>query len=505
MLFSSPFFLFLFSFFVFLASVFAGDNVQERPRKIQRIRASRDPPSIYDSYCGFCRDFIPEVCILVSSVSGTEVHDKCLEKFIMNNKTLTEELVLNLNVRLGLNADKTVVPEIKLSEGAICDFTHWIMEKDNPAYLDRLMQLNLPVESFYRKLKNSGKRISILEAATLKSPKVLKILMENGQFPSKLKNSIIFPAVGAGNREILDYLLDRAGELGTFSVDGILEEDGWETLLRIAIRIDRIDLVKYLLGRGARTDLKDKVTGYPLHQAIQEDKPEIVKVLLEAGAPVDMIEEDCEPALFVAVSAGKISSVKLLLEQPAVYQRKYFSNHGGGNILHAAISSGNIEIVKLLMNRGFDFIMRDGCRSTILHYVILKKNNEMLKFLLESNLADPAEANHPRILREIFETYPGLEGHLSVEDPPAVTAIIYGNVSALKLLLQHNFNPNSLILSNSRTLLHFACELQRIESVKVLISQGADTNAINFAGRTPLSYLKDKTKLKELSSLDLYL
>ena len=58
---------------------------------------------------------------------------------------------------------------------------------------------------------------------------------------------------------------------------------GW-TLLHIAIRRDRRDMVEYLLEKGADINKVDGVGWTPLMEAIMDDMPELVKRLLDADA-----------------------------------------------------------------------------------------------------------------------------------------------------------------------------------------------------------------------------
>jgi len=58
---------------------------------------------------------------------------------------------------------------------------------------------------------------------------------------------------------------------------------GW-TLLHVAIRRDRRDMVEYLLDNAADIDKIDGVGWTPLMEAIMDDMPELVSILVERGA-----------------------------------------------------------------------------------------------------------------------------------------------------------------------------------------------------------------------------
>ena len=58
---------------------------------------------------------------------------------------------------------------------------------------------------------------------------------------------------------------------------------GW-TLLHIAIRRDRVDMVNFLLDNGADINKVDGVGWTPLMESIMDDKPLLCKLLVERGA-----------------------------------------------------------------------------------------------------------------------------------------------------------------------------------------------------------------------------
>ena len=88
--------------------------------------------------------------------------------------------------------------------------------------------------------------------------------------------------------------------------------------LSVAIRSNNKDLVKSLISQGANVnvifvgrEISRKDT--PLTLAIETNNPEIVKVLLDAAANPYLNQTD-KQTLFFAISQGNLDIVKLLLE-----------------------------------------------------------------------------------------------------------------------------------------------------------------------------------------------
>ncbi|MCW8820842.1 MAG: ankyrin repeat domain-containing protein [Sulfurovum sp.] len=84
---------------------------------------------------------------------------------------------------------------------------------------------------------------------------------------------------------------------------------GW-TLLHIAIRRDRRDMVAYLLEQGADIDKVDGVGWTPLMEAVMDDKPEICAFLIEKGADVTIANARGGTAGMLAQKFGRDSMLK---------------------------------------------------------------------------------------------------------------------------------------------------------------------------------------------------
>ena len=212
-----------------------------------------------------------------------------------------------------------------------------------------------------------------------------------------------------GNIEIVKLLLDSGAE----PTAG----------LSAAVQAGHIEIVKLLLDSGA-----DPTAG--LGAAVQAGHIEIVKLLLDSGAKptegrcdggvlirsheeytlhvVELIRYHEENPLHVAAATGNVEIVKLLLDSGA--------EPTAG--LRAAVQAGHIEIVKLLLDNGADptagFIAAVGAGHI-----------EIVKLLLDSG-ADPTEGRCDGGAR--------IRSH---EEYPLHVAAATGNVEIVKLLLTH--------------------------------------------------------------------
>ena len=81
---------------------------------------------------------------------------------------------------------------------------------------------------------------------------------------------------------------------------------GW-TLLHVAIRRDRRDMVNFLLDNGADINKIDGVGWTPLMEAIMDDMPELVSVLVDRGADKSIANARGATAPMLAQKFGRVS------------------------------------------------------------------------------------------------------------------------------------------------------------------------------------------------------
>ncbi len=87
---------------------------------------------------------------------------------------------------------------------------------------------------------------------------------------------------------------------------------GW-TLLHIAIRRNREEMVAFLLQNGADINKMDDVGWTPLMEAIMDDMPELVKYLVEQGADKTLVNQRGATAPMLAQKFGRTNMFEYLL------------------------------------------------------------------------------------------------------------------------------------------------------------------------------------------------
>jgi len=157
--------------------------------------------------------------------------------------------------------------------------------------------------------------------------------------------------------------------------------------LNFAIDEESIDIVSFLLTKGAQIELTTAISGFTsLYRAVRSESIEIVDILLKNGAKpsIDIIDKDKRQfytCLHLAVVNKSNKIIKLLLDNGADINSKDINLQAP---LHFAVSQGSLEIVKLLIKSGADISSKTKNGQTPLHIATMKDSLDMVELLIKS-------------------------------------------------------------------------------------------------------------------------
>ncbi len=329
-----------------------------------------------------------------------------------------------------------------------------------------------------------------------------------------------------GNAAILRRLLEAGADANTATPGG-------ETALMTAVRTGKADAVTLLLDRGANVNAKDAVRAQTaLMWAVTENHPDIVKLLVARGADVKAQTTIMTPkGEYVPARAGGASGNGI------IRQRALPTKDGGMTPLLFAGRDGNVAMTRLLLELGADInqtsgnhtspllisllngqvtlalelldkgadpnIIDDYKRGALFAAIELRNfNHDKYPFLYDEG-RDPLDLINALLVKganpnQQTETTP-VHGLMQFDgswvnfdgQTPFIRAALSGDITVMRLLLQHGADPNIATKEGSTALMaasginwipaqtYTRSEAEYLEAVKLCLEKGAPVNATN--------------------------
>ena len=183
----------------------------------------------------------------------------------------------------------------------------------------------------------------------------IKYLLESGDlFRIRHKESDIVEAVKENNLKALKLLVKMSTNL---RMDKPYDKSGISVgnkCLLAAIRLQNSEMVRVLYTSGLISNIREKTMfgDEPIHFAATHGSVAILRYLLEIGADATVTNELGWDPIFIAAAKGNFEAFKFLVDSNHVNLRETFMrrDYSGESILHASCVSGNVELVKYLLD-----------------------------------------------------------------------------------------------------------------------------------------------------------
>lgn len=249
-------------------------------------------------------------------------------------------------------------------------------------------------------------------------------------------------------------------------------------------------LVRQLLDEGVNVNegianIRGRVFDTPLTKAAQKQSPEIVELLLDKGAMIDAPNTFGLTALMFTVSHGRVENCKVLLECGADMSLRDYNYESAFSL---AVANDRPAVVKLLLKFGVDVNAKDSKGGPMLqravmidHAEVISIGGEEMKRVVESFSTTKLE-----IMRLLIDN--GIEVDVRDVDETTTlhTAVVVGDIEAVKIFLDAGANPN-LVDDCNRKPLWPAVRGDHIEIVKLLLGRTTDIDDQVYNGHTYLS------------------
>ncbi|XP_078541809.1 ankyrin repeat domain-containing protein 29 isoform X2 [Lissotriton helveticus] len=251
-------------------------------------------------------------------------------------------------------------------ETPLANAAFWAARKGNLA----LLQLLLNSGRIDVDCRDSSGATALYFAAQQGHDDVVNFLFQAGastEFTTKDGGTALLAASQNGHVRVVETLLKNGANIRDQLSDGA-------TPLFLAAQSGYVDVIRLLLSSGAKVNQQRQDGTTPLWIASQMDHKEVVRVLLLRGADRDSMRTDGSTALFKAAHKGYSDVIEELLK----FSPKLGILKNGSSALHAAVLSGSIKAVGLLLEAGADPTLRNKAQELPAQ---LTKNERILKLL----------------------------------------------------------------------------------------------------------------------------
>ena len=371
---------------------------------------------------------------------------------------------------------------------------------------------------------------ALMEASILGHIKIVEYLLSNGaEVDAKADSDVtaLWLAASEGQTEVMKALIDAGADASNTRSDGI-------TALMSAAAGGHEDAVKLLLEHGADPKVADKDGTTPLINAAEKGSvacvrliaeqvndpaylnalsltdfnaliiasaqghKEVVEYLLNAGADVDGAAQSKVTALMYAAASNHVEVTKVLLDKGANIEGKHVN---GGTALLEAATGGAADTLKLLIEKGakVDFEDEDGITPLMaiaslgslegLNLVIeslkktmtdeqLKQHINKLSYSGGSSVMFAAAGGHPDCTKALLELG---------ADINAIARATPEYLVKLKKMIEEGTYTEEEPHIDGVTALHVAAQGGHLDTVNLLLKEGAAVTVKDDEGRTALT------------------
>jgi ankyrin repeat protein len=278
-----------------------------------------------------------------------------------------------------------------------------------------------------------------------------------------------------------------------------------ETLLHVSCRAASLECIFLLLENHCDILVQDDLGQTPLHHACISCTTIAVKTLLNAGAILPVKDHEGYTPFHVACEHGNFDVAEYLLTLTNCPINTVTNR--GDTCLHCACTGKNIDLVMLLLEAGQDI---DGCNlldETPFEKAMSSGSLDICKLLVNQG-ANPNRINSVtgQSSMHLAAKYGNLrlamwlaKKNVALDEPdnsgmtPFLIAAKEGQLELLRWFRDtEEVNVNSCD-KGQNSALHYACEGGHSRTIKWLLSIGLDSQQQNSSGLTPIQVSQSET------------
>lgn len=226
-----------------------------------------------------------------------------------------------------------------------------------------------------------------------------------------------------------------------------------------------LDTVKTLIESNPQLiNISDEGGYTPLHKAAYNNQVEVVEYLISKGADLNAVSSSGSTPMHGAAFYGHPEAARVLIENGAEIDKK---NNGGYTPFLGACAGGRLNLAALLLENKADINAQTADSNTALHNALWNDNGDLVKLLIENGI------------------------DLNIPDQQGISPVYFAVAHRSKeiaSLLIDGATDFSGIDDFQLTMLHYAAARGFDDLVRKLVVDGLDINAKCINGKTPLYY-----------------
>lgn len=254
--------------------------------------------------------------------------------------------------------------------------------------------------------------------------------------------------------------------------------EGWTPLMQAA-GYGHVEVVSFLLKKGADVDQTDEAGYTALMFAAEKGYAEIVDLLLEYGAAVNcsLFKEKVTPLMFAAKNGNKHIVARLYAANPHAID---LADHLGFTALMLAVQGDHAEAVQFLLGKPIALEKKDkegwtafGCAIDRVAGAKYTKTDIISLFLSK---------NKALINQRFAQTHA----------TPLMLAAETGELELVEFLLQQGADSNASNTHGSTALILAAYSYKLSVVARLLKQEDIDAEKTNIEGKSALQYLEER-------------
>jgi ankyrin repeat protein len=214
------------------------------------------------------------------------------------------------------------------------------------------------------------------------------------------------------------------------------------------------------------------------HIAWENEDLEMLKLLVESKIDLESMTSSGKSVIYYAVDRKNTDIVKFLIDQKVNLEH---SGHQNRTPLYMAALKGNLETVKLLIEAGSNPDAYSRFKKTAITKACWDGYSDIVECLLQTGKIDVNLGDY----KGLTALHNAVWGRIRGRSGEKENSPSQGSYECAKLLLEHGADPNAKD-ETGNTPLHTAWATNGVNCIKLLISYGAEINSKNNHGATPL-------------------